>query len=155
MMFETWLSSTRELQIQSFGGDPAALEGEELVEYIRWNMLAAIDELMEALHEVHWKPWAKGERGFRNRDAFVNEIVDLLHFSSNCLVAAKCSDDELSARYALKQQTNRARMASGTYDGVKEKCPVCQRAYDDSTVKCKPAADDFTPYICRGVTYVG
>lgn len=142
MLFETWLDSTRELQVMSFGTDPAALEGEDLVQYIRWNELAAIDELMEALHEVKWKPWTVGERGFKDRNAFVNELVDVLHFVGNMLVAAKCSDDELSARYALKQATNRQRMASGTYDGVKEKCPNCGRAYDDATTGCHKVADD-------------
>lgn len=139
-MFEDWLMTTRVLQRQSFGRDPAMLEGAELAEYVRWNTLAANDELMEALHEVDWKPWTVTEDGFRNRDAFVGELVDVLHFVANMLVSANCSDEELSERYRAKQQKNRERMASKTYDG-KNKCPGCQRAYDDDSTPCYPSTD--------------
>ena len=135
-MFDEWLLSTRVLQRQSFGRDPALLEGADVAEYIRWNTLAANDELMEALHEVDWKPWTVTEDGIRNRDAFVGELVDVLHFVANMLVAAKCTDAELSALYAAKQQKNRERMASKTYDGIKEKCDRCRRALDDPATKC-------------------
>jgi hypothetical protein len=60
-----------------------------------------------------------GEREFISRNKFVEELVDVLHFVANQLVAAGCGDDELSERYAEKQQINRDRMASGTYDQVK------------------------------------
>ena len=136
-MFQEWLLSTRVLQRQSFGKDPALLEGAELADYIRWNQLAAVDELMEALHEVDWKPWTVTNDGFRNRDAFVGELVDVLHFVANQLVAARCSDEELTQLYLAKQQKNRERMASKTYDG-RNKCSVCQRAYDDPAVRCTP-----------------
>lgn len=149
-MFDEWLLSTQILQRQSFGVDPATLEGAELAEYIRWNQLAAIDELMEALHEVDWKPWTVTEDGFRNRDAFVGELVDVLHFVANMLVAAKCSDEELTDRYAEKQDKNRARMASKTYDGIKDKCTWCGRAYDDPSTPCRPGST-----IGDGITYGG
>lgn len=137
-MFQEWLLSTRVLQRQSFGRDPALLQGADLAEYIRWNTLAAHAELTEALDEVDWKPWTVTEDGIRNRDAFVGELVDVLHFVANMLVAAKCTDAELSLKYALKQQKNRERMASKTYDG-KNKCPVCQRAFDDPATRCVPS----------------
>lgn len=114
-MFEDWLLTTRVLQRQSFGRDPATLEGADAAEYVRWNTLAAVDELMEALHEVDWKPWTVTEDGIRDRDAFVDELVDVMHFVGNMLVAARCSDKELTQRYEAKQQKNRDRMASGTY----------------------------------------
>lgn len=117
-MFDGWLESTRILQRMSYGADPATLEGEELVEYIRWNILALIVELSEALGEAKWKPWAVGERGFKDRDAFVKELVDVQHFLGNLYVAARCSDEELTKAYQEKQQVNRARAASGTYQGV-------------------------------------
>lgn len=136
-MFNDWLMTTRVLQRQSFGVDPATLEGAELAAYIRWNVLAAIDELMEMLHEVDWKPWTVTEDGIRNPQAFRGEGVDVLHFVANLLVAGRCTDAELSALYEAKQQTNRKRMASGTYDG-KNKCATCGRAYDDPGVDCRP-----------------
>jgi len=136
-MFDEWLLSTRSLQRQSFGKDPALLEGAELAEYVRWNMLAANDELMEALHEVDWKPWTVTEDGFRNRDAFVGELVDVLHFVANMLVAAGCDDAELTDKYQAKQQKNRDRMASKIYDG-RNKCKFCGAAFDDEATKCTP-----------------
>lgn len=136
-MFDEWLLSTRVLQRQSFGRDPAMLEGAELAEYVRWNTLAAHAELTEALEEVDWKPWTVTEDGFRNRDAFVVELVDVMHFVANMLVAAKCSDAELTRIYEAKQQKNRDRMASKAYDG-RNKCPGCGRAYDDTATVCTP-----------------
>lgn len=136
-MFDEWLLSTRVLQRQSFGRDPATLEGADLAEYVRWNQLAAVDELMEALHEVDWKPWTVTNDGFRNRDAFVGELVDVMHFVANLLVAANCSDAELSEKYQAKQQKNRERMASKSYDG-RNKCMLCHRAFDDPAVTCYP-----------------
>lgn len=146
-MFDDWLMTTRVLQRMSFGTDPASLEGKQLAEYVRWNMLAANDELMEALHEVDWKPWTVTEDGFRNRDAFVGELVDVLHFVANMLVAANCSDQELSDAYRAKQDKNRARMASKTYDG-RNKCPQCGRSYDDPATKCHARGLGSGEFIC-------
>lgn len=136
LMFDEWLLSTRVLQRQSFGKDPATLEGAELADYIRWNCLAAIDELMEMLHEVDWKPWTVTEDGIRNPQAFKGEGVDVLHFVANLLVAGRTDDAELSELYRAKQQKNRDRMASKAYTGIKEKCPQCGRAYDDEATGC-------------------
>lgn len=156
-MFDEWLLTTRVLQRQSFGADPALLEGAELVEYLRWNSLALIKELGEALDETDWKPWTVTEAGFYNRDAFVGEMVDVLHFAANMLVAARCTDAELTARYEEKQQKNRDRMASKSYTGVKDKCPQCYRAYDDATTGCYKANE--STWICtdaeRGGTITG
>lgn len=117
-MFNDWLASTQELQRMSFGTDPATLEGGDAAEYIRWNSLAAVDELMEALHEVDWKPWTVTEDGIRNRDDFAEELVDAMHFIANMLVCAGVTDEELSEIYRGKQQKNRDRMASKTYKGI-------------------------------------
>lgn len=144
-MFQEWLLSTRVLQRQSFGKDPALLEGEELAQYIRWNCLAAIDELMEMLHEVDWKPWTVTNDGIRNAQAFKGEGVDVLHFVANLLVAGRTTDEELTQLYLAKQQKNRDRMASKSYTGVKEKCPGCMRAFDDDAVKCTSEQCDDLP----------
>lgn len=141
-MFDEWLLSTRVLQRQSFGRDPALLEGAPLADYVRWNTLAAHAELTEALDEVDWKPWTVTEDGFRNRDAFVGELVDVLHFVANMLVAARCTDAELTERYEAKQQKNRDRMASKSYTGLNNKCPQCYRAYDDNATECHKVAAD-------------
>lgn len=121
--FDEWIMRTRVLQREAFGVDPAKLTGRELEEYVRWNVLAAEDELHEALGEISWKPWASRE--YFNRDEFVGELVDVLHFVGNLLAAAKVSGTELTARYSSKQTKNRDRQRDG-YDGVSGKCPGCK-----------------------------
>jgi hypothetical protein len=122
--FEEWLMRTWVLQREAFGVDPYVLKGKEREEYVRWNVLAAEDELHEALGEISWKPWASKE--FFNRDQFVGELVDVLHFVANLLVVSQVTGDELTARYSGKQQKNRDRQSEG-YDGVSGKCPGCKR----------------------------
>lgn len=122
--FEEWIMRTRVLQREAFGVDPVKLEGKEREEYIRWNVLAAEDELHEALGEVSWKPWASKE--YFNRDEFVGELVDVLHFVGNLLAVAQVTGTELTTRYSGKQQKNRDRQRDG-YDGVTGKCPGCKR----------------------------
>lgn len=116
-----WLTETRNLQIDAYDVDPAALEGAERAEYVRWNALAAIDEIAEVLAEIRWKPWAGRQGDFEDRDAYADEIVDVLHFVGNLAVAAGVTDDELSERYGRKVAVNRARRAHGDegYDAAK------------------------------------
>lgn len=123
-LFLSWLERTRQLQISSFNVDPASLEGQDLGAYIMWNALAAHDEISEALQEVVWKPWVKSGHGDMNRAEFVGELVDVLHFVANMLVAARCTDDELEDAYSGKMQRNRDRQQAG-YSGIK--CPECGR----------------------------
>jgi hypothetical protein len=124
---EEWLMKTRVLQRTSFGTDPARLDGDARDDYIRWNTLAAIKELSEALDETSWKPWVDYEKF--NRDEFIGELVDVLHFVANLLVTAGCTDSELSARYNGKMQVNAKRQADGyTDDG---KCSYCHRKWVD------------------------
>ena len=101
-----------ELQQRSFGVDPPSLEGEDLVEFIRWNVLALTDELHEALGEVKWKPWTS-DSGWVNRDAFVKELIDALHFWMNLVLAAGGSSVEITDRYFAKAAVNQARQESG------------------------------------------
>lgn len=124
---DDWLSRTRELQTASYGIDPSTLEGEERIAYVRTMLLALVDETMEALHEISWKPWAKSE--FFNRNEFIGELVDAQHFIANCAVAAGCTDEEWTARYRAKMDVNARRQATG-YTGL-EKCARCKRAFDD------------------------
>ena len=89
------------------------------------------------MQEVGWKPWAT-PRGWVNRDAAVGELVDVAHFLANLLCALDVSDSEWEYLYRAKQEVNRQRMRSGTYDGVSGKCPRCFRAYDSPTTSCTP-----------------
>jgi hypothetical protein len=62
-----------------------------------------------------------------NREQFIAEMVDALHFVGNILAAVGCDDREFTAAYTVKMAKNAARMASGNYDGVSDKCPKCKR----------------------------
>ena len=121
-----------ELQRSSFGIDPTSMPDDERDEFIRWNALALEDEVHEALAEVNWKPWASAG-GFKDRDAFVKELVDALHFFVNMCLAANASADEIMARYFAKADVNAKRQDDG-YDGISTKCPECGRAQDEPEI---------------------
>lgn len=110
------------------------LVGQERVEFIRWNYIALVDELHEALQEISWKPWASAE--FFNRELFLKELVDAFHFFMNLLLVAAPTPavndlaHEFVQLYLKKREINRERHAAG-YDGVSDKCPNCKRALDD------------------------
>ena len=121
------------LQKESFGVDPDDLSDEERIEFIKNMVLAATDELHEALNEVGWKPWASSRH--INRDAYVGELIDVMHFLVNLFLAVGATADEVETRYQMKADKNARRQLEG-YDGVANKCPDCRRAYDDIGVTC-------------------
>jgi dimeric dUTPase (all-alpha-NTP-PPase superfamily) len=116
------------LQIGSFGGDPSQLDQDEKIDYIKSMTLAASDELHEALAEVGWKPWATSRH--INRDAYLGELIDVLHFWVNLCLVVGADANEIRERYAEKASRNAKRQAEG-YDGVTGKCEACKRALDD------------------------
>jgi hypothetical protein len=120
--FRSYLWDQRQLQRSQGPGNPAykdpfELEGEEKVEFIRWNILAAIRELTEMLNLVDgWKPWQTKRDNvgtFKDRDDFVEEGIDVLHFVGNLLNAAHATDAELSGAFREKQRINAERQATG------------------------------------------
>ncbi len=131
----------RELQIDAFDLDPAALTGDARAQFATWNAWALVDELKEAMDEVGWKPWASS-RHF-NRELFINEIVDVLHFVGNLLLLASQNPastlaeygtvvnvhvlaDTVWKQYQLKHDENLRRQREG-YTGTIEKCGKCGR----------------------------
>lgn len=129
ILFGSWIKETVDLQEEFYKPGLRELPQKELEDWMRTNVLAAEDELHEALAEISWKPWAKSE--FFNREAFIGEIVDVLHFVANMLGAANCTDAELNAAYLEKMERNRERQRQG-YTGL-DKCTNCNRAADDVT----------------------
>lgn len=113
------LAKQRALQINSFGVDPADLEGEELAAFVMWNMVALQDEIHEALHEVPgWKPWSTKETPMMSlptveRDMYLAELVDADHFLKNLFLVAGCTDGEREELYDKKCQINADRQAEG------------------------------------------
>lgn len=113
--FGDWLLSTRALQRDGFGADAIEMSDEDWADYVLWNYAAATVELGEFLQELPWKPWKpnRGRPDAHARERAVVELVDVLHFVGNILVALEVTDDELSEAYEAKQRENRARLADG------------------------------------------
>lgn len=132
---DDWLARTREIQTNTYGKDPADLQGDEWAEFLRWNILAAHAELTEALEETRWKPWASSEGPVvPNRRAFISEIVDAQMFLANALVSAEVTDEEYAEVYRAKWAKNIERQErAGGYQSRRgiDKCVNCGRSFDD------------------------
>lgn len=131
------LDAQRRLQKNSYGVDISALDDEQRAQYIRDMSLALTDELHEALNETGWKPWASS-RHF-NRQAFIGEMIDVLHFWCNLILIANVGEKEILDAYFAKAEKNAKRQMEG-YNGVDGKCKSCGRAFDDTAVLCTPVA---------------
>lgn len=109
-----FLERQRELQVGSYGEDPAELEDGELAHFIFWNVVALDHELHEALDEVTgWKPWSSKSTVIENRESYVKELVDAYHFLGNLLLVAGVTDDELDQKYNDKAAINERRQTEG------------------------------------------
>lgn len=137
---EDMLRSQLKLQ-QELGYDFPEMSMSERIQFIKDMMLAAQQELGEALNEVSWKPWTVGERF--NTTAFASELSDAFQFIMNMWFAAMPSltptelAEAMRETLQLKLIINRKRHSEG-YDGVSTKCPKCSRALDDPHVGCAP-----------------
>lgn len=132
---ERMFKAQRELQVKSMGIPITSVLDNPVtrIDYFKENVLAATDELHEALAEIGWKSWATS-RHF-NEDAVKGELVDLFHFFMNLCIAANLSPGELTLKYFSKRAIN-AQRQKDKYDGVSTKCPECTRALDDPGVGC-------------------
>jgi hypothetical protein len=131
------------LQRETYGFSPTDMDVNDAIAYIKNNVLAATDELHEALGEVDWKPWTTGEREIRT-DAFAAELVDVWHFLMNMFLALGytpgAAADVLYEGYRVKRDINETRQVQG-YDGRSTKCGACGRALDDPAVACTREPD--------------
>jgi dimeric dUTPase (all-alpha-NTP-PPase superfamily) len=59
----------------------------------------------EVPREFHWKYWSHAEP-FVNRERVIDEVVDVMHFLANMLIAVQCDDEEFEAAYKHKQLIN-------------------------------------------------
>jgi hypothetical protein len=140
------LTMQERLQREAYATDIGQLTPEQRVNFIKDMVLAATDELHEALAETSWKPWAS-TFGEVNDDAFFAELVDLVHFVMNLLLTAVPGADParvtamLVAGYEVKNAKNLRRQVEG-YDGKSNKCPACKRALDDEAVRCRRVTVD-------------
>lgn len=134
-MLKTIFDRQLKLQRDSFGIDPGQMSEDAKIQYIRDMILAATDELHEALNETGWKPWASSRH--INREAFVGELIDVMHFMVNLWLAVDATPEEIEQKYLAKANKNAKRQADG-YNGVDGKCTICGRAFDDAAVTCSP-----------------
>ena len=111
MDMRQWLSHSQRLQSETFGGDPGLLSGEDRAEYVRRMVLGLIKEATEVLDEVGWKWWSN--RNHFNREKYLEELVDVMHFVGALAVAANCTDEEWAQMYAVKSEINRTRQKDG------------------------------------------
>lgn len=140
--FATMLEMQLQLQRNHMkDGDPQALTGDAMAEFMTWNFAACVKELSEATDEVGWKPWATSRH--LSQPQFNREMVDAFHFFMNMLLVANpFSTAEMIARdffeyYCEKNAVNAQRQIDG-YDGVQGKCWNCHREVPDDTQYCSP-----------------
>lgn len=148
MAFVNWIGEQERYQTETFKVDFKSMKKDpaKLTDYVTYNLFAAVHEIVEAGQETPWKPWAnvdKAEFWESHREKFIGEIVDVMFFIANSLVAVGCTDQELNEAYYRKMAINRQRQAAG-YDG-KNKCGECGRAFDDKHVEASP---NTTELIC-------
>lgn len=129
-LFGEWLMRTDVLQRMSYGSKPSELEGDARAEYFRTMTAALVFELGEMSNEIGWKTW--GTDRTINRDNYIKEAVDVMHFIGNLLILVGCTDEELNAAYNAKMKVNMERMLRADYNGRTEgKCVTCKRSFDD------------------------
>lgn len=131
---------TEQAKLQTLLGNvPAEMTPETLANYRRSMAWATVSELVEAMDETGWKPWATSRH--TNREEFMDEMTDVWLFVLNMMLSVGMTADDLLERFVKKQQNARLRHYN-QYDGVTSKCPKCKRAYDNEAVKCKPESVD-------------
>jgi hypothetical protein len=118
-------------KLRVHGYDVWSLTETARIDFIRWNVLAAIHELGEALDEVGWKPW--GTSRHFNRDAYMRELADVQLFLDNLLLTAVLdgqSSSDLGEEFdaiCLEKIENSERRQRDGYHGFAEKCDKCAR----------------------------
>jgi hypothetical protein len=127
---------------------------ERMAEMVRTQTLACIAELLEALEEIGWKPWATSRH--MNVEAFRSELVDAFRFWLNLVHISGMSPEGLFQAFMESHAKTDKRVTNG-YTGI-NKCPRCHRAYDDKAVRCTPTIqhnwmDEATIEFWKGISY--
>ena len=95
-----------------------------MVDNYRITSLAIVDEIMEALHNVPWKPWSK--RTSWAWEKLQEELVDVFTFLVQLCILAGVGPEDLESGYFRKSKINEGRQASGTY-GADDPTPELTR----------------------------
>lgn len=140
-----------DLQVETFGRNFQRMLIADRIQFIKEMQQALVAESVEALDEVGWKSWATSRH--INREAYVGELVDVLHFWVNMLIALGDDPADIATEvfngYLAKRQRNIERQRDG-YDGVSSKCFGCGRDKNDPGVACY-SADVDQPAYCADI----
>lgn len=79
---------------------------------VKENVLAMVNELMEVLAEVNWKPW-KARLKPVNRDRLLMEMTDALQFWANMVNAMGFTADDVKLALTAKWSVNLDRIDEG------------------------------------------
>lgn len=82
----------------------------ERIDYIRYVILASLNELHEMLAEVDWKPYYKQDRVAEDRSAIVLELVDVLRFWMVLADIFGVTEAELVIALEKKRSRDRSRV---------------------------------------------
>lgn len=115
------------------GHDYGNMSTEELIEYLKGQIMALQAETIEALDEMSWKPWTHGDK-FVNRDTMLGECADILCFLVNIVLGLGFTSEDFYAAHQEKALRNIKRQED-KYDGVSDKCPTCRRDLNDLKAK--------------------
>lgn len=111
---EEMLRMQEELQRKYSLISPKDLPDDKAIDFVRTMVLAAEDELHEALRETPWKPWSKSAAWTRDmHDRYQDELVDVFHFFMNLMLVVDMSAEELFKRYLRKNSINHDREDNG------------------------------------------
>lgn len=110
-----------------------AIRTHTTMQLLRDQFVALVVEMVEALSETGWKPWATS-RHFNER-AYKREMVDVWCFFMNLMIWGGMTPEELYEEYISKMGVNWSRAIDG-YDGVSSKCKICKRDFNEPGVNC-------------------
>lgn len=112
---------------------------EELIEYLKGQIMALQAETIEALDEMSWKPWTHGEKTI-NREAMLGECADILCFLVNIVLGLGFTADDFY-RYHQEKALRNIKRQEDKYDGKADKCPGCKRDINDLKAKNIPTGN--------------
>lgn len=109
--------------------DVYELDPSAMVDHYRITSLALVDEVMEALHCVPWKPWSK--RTLWDWEELQGELVDVFTFFVQLCILAGVGPEDLESGYFEKSKINEDRQESGMY-GVDSQVPELSQGQIDA-----------------------
>jgi hypothetical protein len=80
---------------------------------LKEHALALIDEVLETLHEINWKPWKRHAPKVVDRDRLLLELCDQLQFWGNQITTMGFMEEEVTRALLAKWQIGWDRIDAG------------------------------------------